>query len=405
MAELEKILSEKTKAIRAIYISSYIPRKCGIATFTKDLTNAINLLNPHALAEIMAIVRPNEEIDYPWEVKFKIVQDDLNTYLRAADYINQSSADLVVLEHEHGLFGGRHGEYIVPFCETLNKPLVVTFHTVPEDSNSEPANILKRLAGKADAITVMMENIRQKLIQDYQISNEKIVTIPHGTPDLPFGPNEPYKRKRRLLNRLVLGNINLLTPSRGIEYALEAVALIAKRYPNVLYLIIGQTHPVYLEEHGEKYRDSLKKLIRKLKISKNVRFINKYIPFDQLVDWLKTLDFYITPYLDPQQVSSGALAYAIGAGKCCISTPYIYAKENLANQCGILVPFRDSQAIAEKVIELWENPEKKEKIERNAYDRGRLMTWANVAMRHLNLFRMILKTKNGENCQPTNPKS
>ena len=397
MTELEKILIEKTKAIRSIYISSYIPRKCGIATFTKDLTNAINLLNPYALSEIMAVVRQNESIEYPWEVKFKITQDDLNTYLRATEYINQSSTDVVVLEHEYGLFGGRSGEYIIPLCETLTKPLIITFHTVLEDSNSEAANLLRRLAEKASVITVMMESIRQKLIHDYSISKEKVVTIPHGTPDLPFGPTEPYKRKRRLSGKIVLGNINLLTPGRGIEYALQAVALIVQKYPNVLYLIIGQTHPVYLEEHGEEYRESLKKLIRKLKISKNVRFINKYISLEQLIDWLKTIDFYITPYLDPQQVSSGALAYALGAGKCCISTPYVYAKETLDNTRGVLVPFKDSQAIAEKVIELWENPEKKKNIERNAYNYGRLMTWSNVAMRHLDLFRTILKSKNGEN--------
>lgn len=405
MAELEKILIEKIKSIRAIYVSSYIPRKCGIATFTKDLTNAINLLNPHALAEVMAIIRPEESIQYPWEVKFKILQDDLNTYLNAIDYIKQSSTDIVILEHEFGLFGGRYGEYIVPFCEKIDKPFVVTFHTVLDDPNSESAFLLKRLADKATAITVMMENIRKKLIDEYAISSNKIVTIPHGTPDLPYSPTTSFKKKRRLSDRIIMGNINLLTPGRGIEHALEAVSFVAKKYPNILYLIIGQTHPVYLKEHGESYRNSLKKLVRKLKISKNVRFVNQYVTLEQLTDWLKTMDFYITSYLDPQQVSSGALAYAIGAGKCCLSTPYVYAKETLANNRGVMVPFRDAEAIASKIIELWENPEKKTEIEKNAYNYGRLMTWSNVAMRHLNLFNMILKNKNGENSGPINLKA
>jgi len=397
MADLEKILTEKTKEIRSIYVSSYIPRRCGIATFTKDLTNAINLLNPHVLAEIMAVVRPEEITAYPWEVKFKIVQDDLDSYLRAADYINKSCTDVVVLEHEFGLFGGHYGEYIIPFSETIKKPLIITLHTVLDDPNSEPAIILKRLVDKAVAVIVMTENISKKLVNEYLIPGEKIVTIPHGTPDLPLGPSAPFKRKRRLSNRLVLGNINLITPGRGLEYALEAVSIIAKKYPEVLYLIIGQTHPVYLKEHGELYRNSLKKLARKLRISKNVRFVNQYITLEQLIDWLKTLDFYITPYLDPQQSSSGALAYAIGAGKCCISTPYVYAKETLANNRGILIPFKDPKAIASSVIELWGNPEKKKTIEKNAYDYGRLMTWTNVAMQYLSLFKAVIKNKNGEN--------
>lgn len=396
MADLEKILTEKTKEIRSIFISSYIPRKCGIATFTKDLTNAINLLNPHTLVEIMAVVRPEEVTTYPWEVKFKIVQDDLDSYLRAADYINKSCTDVVVLEHEFGLFGGRFGEYIIPFAEAIKKPLIITLHTVLDDPNSEAAIILKRLVDKASAVIVVMENIRKKLVNEYLIPGEKIVTIPHGTPDLPFGPSAPFKRKRRLSNRLVLGNINLITPGRGLEYVLEAVSIIAKKYPEILYLIIGQTHPVYFKEHGESYRNSLKKLIRKLRISKNVRFVNQYVTLEQLTGWLKTMDFYITPYLDPQQVSSGALAYAIGAGKCCISTPYIYAKETLADNRGVLIPFEDPKAIASSIIELWENPEKKKTIERNAYDYGRLMTWANVAMQHLNLFNAIIKNNNGK---------
>jgi glycosyltransferase involved in cell wall biosynthesis len=393
MKNLGKLLISKSKEIRVIYVSSYIPRKCGIATYTKDLTNAINLLNPHDLAEIMSITRPKEHINYPWEVKYKIKQEELHTYLEAASYINQSGTDIVSLQHEYGLFGSQCGEYIIPFVESLKKPLVTTLHTVPDDSNSREGIILKRLIKKSNAVVVMMEKIKEKLINKYSASKEKIIVIPHGTPDLPFAPTDTYKKKRQLSKRMILGNINLLSPTKGIEYALGAVATIAKIYPNVLYLIIGQTHPVFLQTNGEEYRNFLKKEIRRLKIEKNVKFVNEYLPLDELTGWLKIIDFYITPYLDPQQAASGALAYAVGAGKCCISTPYLYAKEVLGNNKGVLVPFKDADSIASAVIKLWENQDKKDKIRQNAYDYGRLMTWSNVGLRYLDLFKTITFSK------------
>lgn len=391
MKNLGKAINSKRKTIKAIYISSYIPRKCGIATFTKDVTNAINLLNPHALSEIMAVTTEDENLEYPWEVKVKIIRDDLNSYLQAQNYINKSSSDIVVLEHEFGLFGGRCGDYIVPFIESLNKPLVVTCHTVMDDPESEYGQVLKRIIARANAITVMMEESANKLIEKYGVSKNKVVVIPHGTPDLPFNATERAKKKKGLTGRYVLGNINLISDSKGIEYTLKAVAKIAEKIPNVLALIVGQTHPGVLANDGEKYRNSLKALIKRLKIEKNVKFVNKYVTLEELLDWLKAMDVYVTPYLDPQQSSSGALAYAIGAGKLCISTPYLYAKEVLKNNRGILVPFKNSKAIADAVIETWENQEKKKKIAKKAYDFGRTMTWSSVGLSHLDLFEAILR--------------
>ncbi|MDO9028459.1 MAG: glycosyltransferase family 4 protein [Candidatus Roizmanbacteria bacterium] len=392
MKNLEKLLTTKARAIRVIYVSSYIPRYCGIATYTKDLTNAINLLNPYALAEIMATTRPKERINYPWEVKYKIEQDNLSTYLRAAEYINQSGANIVCLEHEFGLFGGNNGEYILPFIESLKIPLVTTLHTVVANATSGEGEILKRLIKKSVAVTVMLEKVKVKLVENYGTPGEKVVTISHGTPDLPYSQTTAYKKKRNLSGRLILGNINLLTPSRGIEYSLEAVALIAKKYPNVLYVVIGQTHPVYVRTNGESYRNFLKKKVKKLSIDRNVRFINEYLSLEELINWLKTIDFYVTVYLGPEQAASGSLAYAVGGGKCCISTPYLYAREILADGRGVLVPFRDSQAIASAVIDLWDNPDKKNSMEKKAYQYGRLMTWPNVAFQYLELFRTVLET-------------
>lgn len=390
---LRQVLSRQEKPLNVIYVSSYIPRKCGIATYTKDLTNAVNLLNSRSLAEILAINHEEEHLEYPWEAKFKIIHDDLSTYISAAEYVNQSHADVVSLQHEFGLFGGECGEYILPFVEALTVPLVTTFHTVVTDYQGKQAEILRRIAQKSEAIIVMMEDVAERLEQHYGIPHEKIVVIPHGVPDIPFNTVEAHKRKRQMSNRLVLGNINLLDTNKGIEYVLEAVAEIKKTVPNVLYIIIGQTHPEVVKRNGESYRLFLKKRVRELGIAENVRFVNEYLPLRELVDWLRTIDIYITPYLDPQQVTSGALAYAIGAGKACISTPYIYSKEMLAEDRGILVPFRDSKAIADAVLDLVAHPEKKQNIEANAYRFGRLMTWPNVAQSNLNLFRAIVAEK------------
>jgi glycosyltransferase involved in cell wall biosynthesis len=384
-------ISIKRKTIRIIYVSSYIPRKCGIATFTKDLTNAVNMLNPYALAEIMALNRPEEMLDYPWEVKYKINQNDLNSYLQAAEYINKSGADVVMLEHEFGLCGGHGGEYIVPFLEQIKKPLVVTCHTIVDDLNSEYGNVLKRIVTATDAAVVMLHQSADKLVDKYMIPKKKIVIIPHGIPDLSFKAISSFKERYK--NRIILGNINLMSPGKGIEYSIRATAEIAKVYPNVLCLIVGQTHPDELRYEGEKYRNRLELMVKKMGIVQNVKFVNRYVSLEELSEWLKLIDYYVTPYLDPSQISSGALAYAIGAGKLCISTPYLYANEVLSKGRGILVPFRDSKAIAKAIIGLERNSNEREQTEARAYEHGRLMTWSNVALQHLDLFEKVIRMK------------
>jgi polysaccharide biosynthesis protein PslF len=395
MEKLKKVLREKNKCINAVYVSSYVPRKCGIATYTKDLTAAINLVNPCSKAEIIALVRPDDKIEYPAEVKFKIHQYNIDSYARAAQHINKSKADVVILEHEFGLYGGEFGEYIIKLLELLSKPLIITTHTIPDDPGKGYGLVLKEVLGFAEKVIVMMPESIQKLIKRYDCPKEKIEIIPHGVPDIPMEPNDKYKKKKGLDGRIILGNINLLSTSKGLEYTIEALREIKSSFDNVLYLIIGQTHPVVLKEEGEKYRDSLKEKIKEYGLHDNVRFINKYISLDDLIEWLKVIDIYITPYLDPQQSASGALAYAIGAGKVCISTPYLYAKEVLADGRGIIVPFRNSQAIADAVIEICKNPQKKLELEKKTYKFGRLMTWFTVALQHLNLFdEVIAKHKN-----------
>ena len=390
---LAKVLSSTVKSTRIIYVSSYIPRQCGIATYTKNLTNAVNLLNPYHLAEIVAVNRGQESLVYPAEVKFVLNHQKRHDYLKAAEFINHSGADLVSLQHEFGLFGGRSGDYLLPFIEALALPFVTTIHSLPDDPQSSQGQILKKIIAKSKAVTVMINQSRQKLVKDYGIPAQKIVVIPHGIPDLAYSSTEWYKRKKKLAKRLILGNINLITQSKGIEYCLQAVATIKKHIPQVLYLVIGKTHPVILEQQGEIYRQSLKKIIKQLGIKNNVKFINQYLSLDELILWLQTIDVYVTPYLSPQQSASGALSYALGAGKFCVATPYLYAKEVLSHNRGTLVPFRNSQAIAQKVIYYWQNPKQRQVIEKNAYGYGRLMTWPNVALQYLNLFKLIINQK------------
>ncbi|OGY23239.1 MAG: hypothetical protein A2172_02600 [Candidatus Woykebacteria bacterium RBG_13_40_15] len=384
-----KNLELEERLIRSIYVASYIPRKCGIATFTKDLTNAINALNPRALAEIMVL--NNNGYDYPWEVKFRINQDDLRTYIGAADYINDSSAEIVCLQHEFGLFGGKDGEYAISFLERIKKPIVTTFHTVKENPTPTQKEIIKRISLLSSAVVVMIESIADRLVKTYQVSRKKIVFVPHGVPDVPFGGTEFFKKQQKLRGKFVLGSINLLSENKGIEYAIEAIPEIVKKIPNFIYLIIGETHPVVKTKKGEEYRHRLEKLVKNLKMTKHVKFINSYLPLEELVNYLRSLDIYITPYLDPGQVASGTLSYAVGAGKACISTPYIYAQEVLDQNRGILVPFRESKSISEAIIKIHSDQKFKSQIERKAYDYGRIMTWPSVGLQYLDLFRLILR--------------
>ncbi|HZK11093.1 MAG TPA: glycosyltransferase, partial [Atribacterota bacterium] len=298
--------------------------------------------------------------------------------------------DIVVLEHEFGLYGGDSGGYIIKLIELLKKPLIVTTHTIPEDNGTGYGLVLKEVLKFAEKVIAMMPESLQKLIKNYNCPKEKIEIIPHGVPDIPLEATAEYKKIKGLEDRIILGNINLLSTSKGLEYTIEALKKIKEQFNNVLYLIIGQTHPVVLKTEGEKYRIFLEEKIKQHDLQGYVKFINKYVSLKELVEWLRIIDIYITPYLDPQQSASGALAYAIGAGKICISTPYLYAKEVLAEGRGIIVPFRNSQAIADTVIDMCKNPPKKLRIENKTYKYGRLMTWYNVALQHLELFDEVL---------------
>jgi polysaccharide biosynthesis protein PslF len=388
--QLQEKLNELERSVRTIYVSSYIPKPCGVATYTKDLTTAINELNPKNLAEILAVTPDGHEYEYPWEVKYRIRQKEIGDYVSAAHYINQSGAQVVHLQHEFGLFGGNVGDYIIPFLENIKKPIVTTFHSVLRKPSYEQLRIIRKIAELSDAVTVMINTVSKTLVDVYDVPKSKVAVIPHGVPDIPYGDNEHYKKELGLRGRTVFSTINLLNPNKGIEYAILAMEEVIKYDPNALYLVIGKTHPSSFEE-GEQYRAHLEKLASKYK--GNVKFINKYISLEELITYLRATDIYLTPYLEPENTASGALAYAVGAGKACVSTSFLYAKEVLGKERGELLPFRDPDAIAKAIVRILKNDDYKETLQSNAYAYGRQMIWSNVALKHLDLFNLIAKKK------------
>ncbi len=395
-SKISEKLSEQRRDVRAIFVSSYIPRKCGIATFTKDLTNAINALNPYSLAEILAVTdptAPNGTYDYPWEVKFRINQDDVTNYISAADYINSSSAQIVCLQHEFGLYGGQDGEYILEFLKRVNKKVVTTLHTTMENPRENQKRIIREIFKYSSAVVVMIDPVVKRLETIYGVDSREIAVIHHGVPDIAFGGTDYFKEETKLSGRTIMSAINLISANKGLEYAIAAVPQIIKKIPDFLFLIIGETHPVVKKRSGEKYREELQTLVKKLKVEKHVKFINRYLPLEELVDYLRASDYYVTPYLDPEQIASGTLSYAVGAGKVCISTPYLYANEVLNGNRGVLVPFKNSKAIAKAILDLSKDQATRESIEREAYKYGRVMTWSSVALAYLDLFSLVSKTK------------
>jgi len=390
--KLAKRLAATEPKVRAIYVSTYPPRECGIATYTRSLTKAINVLNPLYLADIIAIddeKSGGEPHTYPWEVKNKIDQEDLQSWLIAADYINQSSAEVVVMQHEFGIYGGLQGEYVLPFMERLNKPILVCLHTVLLEPDSKMRETLKRISERAEAIIVIVNAAGKRLVDEYGVNPNKIVTIPHGVPDIPFGPSDPFKKELGLSDWNVISSFGLFSRSKGYEYAIEAMPEIIKKHPKTKLLLLGETHPVVLRKEGEEYRNQLKKQIKKLGLQDNVSFVNKYLTLDEIINYLRATDVYVTPYPNLDQVSSGTLSYALSAGRACVSTPYVYAKEVLDEGRGLITEPIDSPDIAEKINYLLDHPKKRLEMSKKAYNYGRNMIWPSVALRHLDLFEIV----------------
>jgi glycosyltransferase involved in cell wall biosynthesis len=328
-----------------------------------------------------------EGYDYSPRVRFELLEKDLDSYRRAADFLNFNNADVLCVQHEFGIYGGTAGSHLLALLKEVRMPVVTTLHTVLRHPNATQRRVMQELVRYSDRLIVMARKGAEILRDTYGVPDAKVDVIPHGIPDLAYMDSSFYKAQFGVEGRLVMLTFGLISPGKGIEYVIEALPEIVKRHPNVVYLVLGATHPHLLATEGERYRISLERLARERGVKEHVIFYNRFVSTEDLKEFIGATDIYLTPYLNEAQVTSGTLAYVFGAGKAVVSTPYWHAQELLAEGRGALVPFRDSQAIAEGVIALFDEPERMERIRREAYAMGREMIWPAVARRYLKTFQ------------------
>lgn len=367
-------------------LGSYAPRRCGIATFTKDLHDALRSIRPAWEFPVLAVTGEETITPYPQEVRFEIESENGDSYNRAADFLNLSRADVLNVQHEFGIYGGPGGALAGGLLGELRIPVVTTLHTVLEEFDEEQAPAFHAIARDSTRLVVMSERGASILRDIHRVPDWKISVIPHGIPDLAFVDPNFYKEQFGVAGRPVLLTFGLLTRGKGIEIAIKALPEIVKNHPRVVYIILGATHPHLLRTEGEAYRESLHQLASDLGVSANVMFVNRYVGQAELCEFIGAADFYITPYHKESQITSGTLSYSVGAGKAVVSTPYWHATELLAEGRGMIVPFRDPQSIAEVVGEALLDPAKRHAMRRRAYLAGRSMVWSQVARAYASVF-------------------
>lgn len=374
------------KVRKIAFVGDHLPRQCGIATFTSDLLAAVATAYPQSQCFSVSVNDIQGGYEYPEVVRFEIEEQDLPSYLRAADFLNISNVDIVCLQHEFGIFGGPAGGHILALLRELRMPVVTTLHTVLREPKADQRRVMQALVSLSTRLVVMAERGRRMLQEIYQAPPAKIDLIPHGIPDVGFVDPTYFKDQLGVEGRVVLLTFGLLSPNKGIEYVLNALPHILAEFPDVVYIVLGATHPNELREHGEAYRLSLEILATKNKLEKNVIFYNRFVDLENLKEFIGAADLYITPYLNEAQITSGTLAYMFGAGKAVVSTPYWYAAELLAEDHGVLVPFGDATAIAREVIGLLRDDTRRHAMRKNAYRLGREMVWSNVAQLYMRSF-------------------
>ena len=378
---------EAASAIRKIaFLGNYLPRRCGIATFTSDLLSAVAGEQPQSRCFAVPVNDIPAGYDYPDPVGFEIEEQDLSSYQRAAEFINMGSADIVCVQHEFGIFGGVAGSHLLALLRELRMPVVTTLHTVLRDPGAEQRRVMQELSSRSTRLVVMTLRGQQMLQEIYQVPAARIDLIPHGIPDMPFIDPNYFKDQFGVEGRLVLLTFGLLSPNKGIEHVLNALPQILAEFPHVVYIVLGATHPNLVREHGESYRLSLERLAKRNKVQQHVIFYNRFVELEELKEFIGAADLYLTPYLTEAQITSGTLAYAFGAGKAVVSTPYWHATELLAEGRGVLVPFADSQAIAREVIALLHDDTRRHAMRKSAYKLGREMIWSNTARLYLQSF-------------------
>lgn len=378
---------------RIALIGNFLPRKCGLATFTTDTYNALASRYPDVAVDVYAMDDHPGRYDYPPEVTGTIPQQDLSAYLETARKIEASGAQAIWVQHEYGIYGGAAGEHILALLDRTTLPLIVTLHTVLEKPSAQERAVMEGLLRRAAKVVVMAERGRDILTRVYGASPRSIVNIPHGVPDRPLADPAAFKSRFGWDGHDVILTFGLLAPGKGIETVIEALPSVVEKHPEAMYVVLGATHPNLVAHEGEKYRDSLKALAREKGVAGNVAFIDAFVEHDDLIDYLQAADLYVTPYLNPAQITSGTLSYAVGVGKAVISTPYVHATEILADGHGVLVDFRDAAGFAREINDLLGSERNRSRLSSRAYARGRTMTWSRVAERAMAEIDQIVSAK------------
>jgi glycosyltransferase involved in cell wall biosynthesis len=371
---------------RIAFIGNYLPRQCGIATFTTDLCEAISVQFPDTTSIAIPVNEVSTGYAYPSRVRFELTEKDIDSYLRASDFLNINNVDLVCLQFEYGIFGGKAGSHILTLLRRLRMPIVTTLHTILKNPDADQRRVLEEVAALSDRLVVMSERGIEFLHDIYNISLDKIDMIHHGIPDVPFVDPSFNKDLFGVEGKIVLLSFGLLSSSKGIETVISALPEIIARYPDTVYIVVGATHPHVLQHEGETYRLSLQWLAQQKGVESNVIFYNRFVSSEELIEFISAADIYITPYFNEAQITSGTLAYTIGAGKAVISTPYWYAQEMLADGRGVLFPFRDHNALAKEVLSLLDNEAERHAIRKRAYMFGRSMIWSEVSQKYMKSF-------------------
>ena len=384
------------KPVQVAFVSTYLPRQCGIGTFTYDLATAVGELMGESPAEgrlvqVLALNNTPDGYRYGPEVRFEIREQQKMDYREAADFLNISPTEVVCVQHEFGIFGGPEGAHLLTLLGNLKKPVVTTLHTVLREPSPMQARVLKEVCEHSTLVVVQAQKARELLTEIYGVPEDKIVFIHHGAPDVPFLDPAYYKDQFQVEGRRVILTFGLLNPNKGIEFAIEAMERVAREFPDSVYVVLGATHPEVRRHSGEAYRLSLHRLVKEKGLTEHVIFHNRFVSLDQLIKFLIMADIYVTPYLSQEQIVSGTLAYAIACGKAVISTPYWYAQEMLAEQRGLLIPFRDSDALAEQLCFLLKDETERNRMRKRAYQFGRQMVWREVAAAYMDAFTCAIE--------------
>jgi glycosyltransferase involved in cell wall biosynthesis len=375
---------------RIAVIGNHLPRQCGIATFTTDLSDAITAEYGAAVLSVVAVNDPHSSYAYPTRVRFQIAEGDISSYRATANSLNAHNVNLVCLQHEYGIFGGKAGSHVLELLQRLTMPVVTTLHTVLSQPDFDQRKVMQQIAARSDRLIVMSEYSSRVLRDAFGVPGEKIDLIPHGIPDLPFLQPEVYKDALAVAGKLVLLTFGLLSPNKGFETVIRALPRILAGHRDVVYVIAGATHPHVRAREGDRYRDELQALARELGVEREVIFHNRFFSPQEMASLVGSADIYITPYCHAAQAVSGTLAYAMGAGKAIISTPYWHAAELLDDGRGTLVPFEDPAAIAVATIDLLDNDAERHAMRKRAYLYAREMVWNRVAQSYMHSFSRAL---------------